>query len=81
MFPNPANNVVNLQLDLKKPQQVDVAILSIDGKKQTANYTGSLLAGSQTISLNTTALASGIYMVSIQTPEGRLVKKLNIIKD
>lgn len=81
MFPNPATDMVTLQMDLKKPQQVNITVLSIDGKKQTVNYTGKLQAGNQAINLNTTQLSSGVYLVSIQTPEGRLVKRLNIIKD
>jgi hypothetical protein len=81
MFPNPATDIVTLQMDLKKPQQVNITLLSIDGKKQTVNYTGKLQAGNQAINLNTTQLSSGVYLVSIQTPEGRLVKRLNIIKD
>lgn len=80
MFPNPANDVVTLQLDLKKAQPVSIAILSVDGKKQQANYAGKLLQGNQNISLNTTQLAAGLYFVSIETPEGRLVKKLNVIR-
>jgi hypothetical protein len=80
IFPNPANDVVTLQLDLKKAQPVSIAILSVDGKKQQANYAGKLLQGNQTISLNTTQLAAGLYFVSIETPEGRLVKKLNVIR-
>ncbi len=81
MFPNPATDMVTLQMDLKKPQQVNITVLSIDGKKQRVNYTGKLQAGNQAINLNTTQLSSGVYLVSIQTPEGRLVKRLNIIKD
>lgn len=80
MFPNPANDVVTLQLDLKKAQPVSITILSIDGKKQQANYAGKLLQGNQTVNLNTTQLAAGLYFVSIETPEGRLVKKLNVVK-
>jgi hypothetical protein len=72
--------VVTLQLDLKKAQPVSITILSVDGKKQQANYAGKLLQGNQTISLNTTQLAAGLYFVSIETPEGRLVKKLNVIR-
>lgn len=80
MFPNPATDVVTLQLDLKKTQQVSINILSIDGKKQKVYYTGNLQSGSQIINLNTTQLPSGVYLVSIQTADGRLVKRLNIIK-
>ena len=80
MFPNPATDVVTLQMDLKKTQVVSISVLSIDGKKQQVNYAGKLQAGNQNISLNTTGLAAGMYFIAIETPEGRLVKKLTIAK-
>lgn len=80
MYPNPAIDAVTLQMDLKKPQPVSINVLSIDGKKQQVNYSGKLQAGMQNISLNTTGLAAGMYFIAIETPEGRLVKKLTIVK-
>src|SRR5690606_19173362 len=71
MFPNPATNVVNIT-NSENMLVNKVVIYDITGKKlNTQNFNGETK-----IQLNVENLASGTYMLHLQTNEGTAVKKL-----
>lgn len=78
LYPNPANDNTVLQLSINKSQQLTVSIFATNGALQQVAYTGKAAIGSQNISLDTAQLAAGLYFVTIQTPEGLMVKKLSV---
>lgn len=71
MYPNPATNVVNIT-NAENMQVSQVAIYDMSGKQlNTQTYNNET-----EIQLNVENLASGTYMLHIQTTEGTAVKKL-----
>lgn len=78
LYPNPAADVVNLQLDIYGAGLVQVSIIGLDGKTLSVVFNQNLSPGPATINLPTGQLPSGLYFVKIETKEGRLVKKLII---
>lgn len=71
VYPNPANDVVNVSFALNNNSDVNVEVVDITGKV-VANVAGKdLLTGSQNISVNTTSLAAGLYTVVVDHNGGK----------
>jgi len=69
VFPNPASHMVSFEL----PKHIDfsfIAIIGVDGRIVQTHHTASF-AGSQTVSLDVSALTNGIYFVRVQGPAGQ----------
>ncbi|MBV6655367.1 MAG: T9SS type A sorting domain-containing protein, partial [Mameliella sp.] len=77
LFPNPTQNEVTLQLDQAVEGEANVMLFNLQGQilQQTR-----FPIGARQMRMETTALPSGIYMVSLQTAKGQLTKKLVIRK-
>ncbi|MFW5767533.1 MAG: C10 family peptidase [Bacteroidota bacterium] len=81
LFPNPANEQVNLAFSLSRPSMVEVEIYDMLGKTiGTAVVNGN--AGYQKIDLSSliNLPESGIFLVDITANEETLTKKLSILK-
>jgi hypothetical protein len=76
LYPNPAQDVLNISLSSDRQQQVGISILTVDGKV-VMRGSGSV-NGSEFLPVNVSKLAKGFYLVRISTPEGVLVKKIVI---
>lgn len=77
MFPNPANEVININIAASGDKQFVVKVNDVSGKEVEANY----LESNSVLKINTDRYESGIYLVSIFY-EGRFVesKKLILIR-
>jgi hypothetical protein len=80
IFPNPANSSASLSISLSSESHVSVVISTIAGQQVATLYDGTMNAGTQQISINTTDIPAGIYLVKIQSTNGSLTKKLVITK-
>lgn len=79
LFPNPANNEVNLTISTPNAQSADVKIINALGQVVIAKNV-SLNVGYNNIQIDTKELASGIYYVSFDSGNGISTKKLTITK-
>jgi len=70
MFPNPANENVNLVFNAKENTSLNVMIVDNSGKVVSENNNVNVELGKNTISLNTTNLMSGMYNVVVVTENG-----------
>lgn len=77
LYPNPAQDVVNLTLSALQNTDATLRIFSADGKL-VQHRALSLFADNQTIPLNVSALAEGMYFVEIRTPSAVLTEKMMI---
>ena len=68
VFPNPVNDVLNINFELNSVQTVEISLHSIDGKVVNAIYstTSSVMEV-----MNTSKLATGIYILDITTDAGK----------
>jgi PKD repeat protein len=77
VYPNPAQNNLNVQLHLLKNSDVDVTIKDVTGKTVLAKN-NKLPKGENKLQLETTHLASGLYFVQINT-DGNLITTKKIV--
>jgi len=65
VFPNPANDNLNIQLNLNDNADIKVQILNMYGEVVETAASGTLAAGTHTYSVQTSTLASGMYFVQV----------------
>jgi hypothetical protein len=82
LFPNPANNHLTIQTDLKNSQKLTFEIIDAQGRLcWSANR--QALAGSVTeqVSFNESSLANGIYLLKITPEAGRTEVRTFVIQN
>ena len=80
LFPNPAMNETNLRFNLARAGKVDVKVIGYDGKTISDVTSMEMATGTQNVTINTTAIPSGNYIVLIQTPTGTSAERLTVAK-
>lgn len=65
VFPNPATNNVNIDMDLSFGSDVTVRVLDLMGRTVMTTESHRYGKGKQTISLNTTGLNNGLYLYQV----------------
>jgi hypothetical protein len=80
IYPNPAKNNANVEINLVKDEPVTITVLSVMGQVVYSQTFNNLAVGKQTVSLNCENWSNGIYNVNISTSNGNVSRKLEIIK-
>jgi PKD repeat protein/formylmethanofuran dehydrogenase subunit D len=70
VYPNPATDLIQLDFNLKKSEQLLFSIFSVDGKL-VATYSSRFSAGKSVETLNVSQLPSGLYILEIANNEKR----------
>lgn len=78
-YPNPANNLVNVEFELKAQSEAIVSIVNTVGQTVAVNNLGTV-SGMQTTQMDVSGLDSGMYIVKIKTTNGEQTKRISIIK-
>ncbi len=76
-YPNPANELVNVNLNLVNGGNVSLALFNSIGQ-QVLVENRALTTGSNLVRLNTSELPSGIYMLVVTSAEGKATSKIVI---
>jgi hypothetical protein len=69
-YPNPCSSSILLYYTLAQPSDVSLSIYDLVGKKVMSRDIGKSSAGENTYEMNTSELAPGVYIYSLQTKEG-----------
>lgn len=77
LYPNPADEKVNLRWESGKNQSLDVRVFSLAGAQKHA-FGWNVTPGTNHTEINTSGWNAGTYLVGIYSPEGVIVKKLII---
>lgn len=77
VFPNPTNELVNIQINHSTIDQISVSITDLQGKEI---YNGNYAAVSNVIGINTSTYTTGTYFLSIKNTTGRTIGNYKIIK-
>ena len=77
LYPNPAQNEVNVGVYLNESTEVSINIYDITGKLVSEGYKGFMNTGENIIKLNTQDLTSGMYSTVISTSNS--VKNIRLI--
>jgi len=77
VFPNPVNNIANIQFNLaENKDNIEVGIYDMVGKKIKNLYNGPLSQGGQDFSIDVSGLSKGVYFVSIISSDRRVTQKM-----
>lgn len=76
LFPNPAHDLVRLQLDLQKASSISIRVVALNGVVVHQENPGLLQAGENRLDVPLKNLAGGIYFIQVQSDDGVVVKKL-----
>ena len=79
-YPNPAENITNIEYYLPVPQPVHINIYNIYGEKIKALVGGAIQSGVNNVQFNADELSSGIYIYELRTPTVTLNKRMIINK-
>lgn len=80
VHPNPANAEANVTFSLNNTADVNVTVTDLSGKVVYTNALGNVAAGTTEVSLNTTALSNGVYMINVAADNAVSTEKLVIRK-
>ncbi len=77
IFPNPTDGAFTVAFNLESSQEVSIRVLDALGRTVLAKEMGKV-NGAQSVGLDLSQNASGIYMVQIVTEEGTITKRLTL---
>ncbi len=78
IFPNPANDVINLQYELKASSELNITLFDLSGKRVATLFNGTQTQGKQELMLNTAELNNGIYLLQMNVGNELLTRKVII---
>lgn len=78
VFPNPSNDIVNIQFEMKGTEKVILDIADLTGK-QIAVIINKKASGEITKQFNTSDLPNGIYLVRLQVNGKTATQRLSIV--
>jgi hypothetical protein len=76
VYPDPAQDDVQVKLMLTNAGDTKVELLTFDGKSVQENLYSNLPAGENDLKINFAGLAGGIYLVKIISPDGISISKI-----
>lgn len=79
-FPNPFNPSTQIPFTLSNSASVTLALYDLNGRRISTLIDGRVAAGSHFVLLNAQNLASGTYVVRLQTGSGVQSRKITLIK-
>ncbi len=79
-YPNPFNPVTMIKYDLPEATNVSLVVYDLLGREAAVLTSGMQPAGSYEVSLDASALASGVYFYKLEAGEFTSIKKMVIIK-
>ena len=77
LYPNPAKNTVNINIESKKVQGLDIVVTDLLGKL-IIKERQFVQSGSNELKLSISNLASGNYLIRLKTNDSSVVKKLHV---
>lgn len=80
LYPNPASDLVNLSFTLADPSDVRIELVNLTGSRVMSVYAGKRGTGSYLERINTSDLASGLYLVNLYLDGVPTTMKLHVSK-
>ncbi len=79
-FPNPANEELNINISIKKPQQISVQLFDIEGRAvREVEFFDIHSNDTNTLTLSSKNMETGIYMIRIAGKQFEITKKIIIM--
>ncbi len=80
VYPNPASTQATISCKVANSSAVVVSVLDLAGKVVYSNDLGTVNSGAHTVTINTDAIANGVYMVNVSVNGSVSTEKLVIRK-
>ena len=80
LFPNPAKEIANININLSTASDVVIDIIDVNGQTIITNNLGFKNIGEQFIPVDLNNLSNGVYMLRIKSGNSIEYLKLNVIK-
>ncbi len=77
--PNPTSAEASIVLNVNRATNVSVTLVDVYGRRMQV-MAGVMGEGEQAVVLNTSGLASGVYMVEVQSVDGIQTARINVIR-
>jgi len=77
VYPNPATDLVQIDLDASSPMQIELALIDLAGR-EFMNSQYQLMSGSNNLRLNLPELSHGMYFVRLSNDNGQAVLPIMI---
>lgn len=78
LYPNPTTQSTSVQFELTQNSNVNVSVINVSGQEVAATAAGNLLAGDNTVDVDVSTLAKGVYYVQLITDFGTFTKPLTV---
>jgi len=79
-FPNPFNPSTTLRFTVSSAERVQLAVYDLTGRQVAELVNGHLTAGSHEVSWNARGLASGVYLVRLETGAETRVQRITLLR-
>ena len=79
-YPNPFNSETILSYTLPTASDIRLEVFTLSGQRVAVLHEGFQAAGYHTIAMDASALASGVYLYRLTTPEGRFTQKFTLLR-
>ncbi len=79
-YPNPFNDNVNVEITTDKSSEFTIGITNLIGQNLGMDYLANNYPGKNVYSLNTAHLATGMYIVTVSSKDGKLIKSFKLSK-
>ena len=80
IYPNPASDFIDINMNLEQESAVEVAVFNSLGQQVLANDFGQMEVGQNNFDLNVNKLQNGIYFLRIRTNEEFVTRQIQILK-
>lgn len=78
IYPNPSQNVANMELTLTENLPLDITVYDITGKAVINKNYGEMIKGDHKLPINVSALSNGFYIMKVQVGEEVLSQKISV---
>ena len=78
VYPNPANEVIEISADLSENSDLEIVFLDVTGRLIRKVSEGNTISGKFSTQIETVSLPEGIYLVRLISGENSMMKKITI---
>lgn len=79
-YPNPFTGKTTISFEIPSSANATLVITDVNGNEVATLHNGMLAAGRHELHFNGTALPTGTYFYKLSTPNGTLVKQMEIVR-
>ena len=79
IYPNPANDEVNIGFTLPEDEFIRISLINVEGKEIKTINSGYYAKGRNNIIINVKELSSGKYFVNFKSCNINILREINIV--